>query len=60
MMSAPQFAELARVLADAVHGAVQDVLDGPPVEGHGFTPKVKHTASAASSAREAAGPLMTH
>ena len=60
MMRAPQIAELARVLADVVLDAVQDVLDGPPVEGHGFTPKVKHTASAASSAQEAASPLMTH
>ena len=60
MMSAPQFAELARVLADVVHDAVQDGLDGPPVEGHGFKPKAKRTASAGSSAQEAASasPVM--
>ena len=60
MMSAPQFAELTRVLADAVQEAVQDALDGPPGEGHGFKPKAKRTASAGSSAQEAAAasPMM--
>jgi hypothetical protein len=60
MMSAPQFAELARVLADGVQEAVQDALDGPPGEGHGFKPKAKRTASAGSSAQEAASasPMM--
>ena len=45
MMSASQFAELARVLTDAVHEAVRDVLDGPPGEGHGFKPKAKHSST---------------
>ena len=60
LMSAPQFAELARVLADAVQEAVHDVLDGPPGEGHSFKPKATHTAPAGSNAQEAASPLMTH
>ena len=60
MMSAPQFAELTRVLADAVQEAAQEALDGPLGEGHGFKPKAKRTASAGSSAQEAAAasPMM--
>ena len=60
MMSAPQFAELAQVLADVVQEAAQDVLDGPPGEGHGFKPKAKRTTLAGSSAQEAASasPMM--
>ena len=57
-MGASQFAALARVLADAVHDAVQDVLDGPPGVGHGFKPKATHMASVGSSAQEAASPMM--
>ena len=60
MMTAPQFTELAQVLADAVQEAAQEVLDGPPGEGHGFKPKAKRAASAGSSAQEAAAasPMM--
>ena len=60
-MSASQFAELARVLADAIQDAVHDVLDGHPGEGHGFKPKAKQTTSAGSSAQEAgASPMLAH